>query len=73
MGNALNFQTKFERIQVERERQNYPGVWQEYGDLVYLVWTFSPIEEGSLESIDSTVEQWMRSHEWLADEGATPV
>lgn len=49
MGNALNFQTKFERIQVERERQNYPGVWQEYGDLVYLIWTFSPIEEGSLE------------------------
>ena len=27
MGNALNFQTKFERIQDERERQNYAGVW----------------------------------------------
>ena len=27
MGNALNFQTKFERIQDERDRQNFAGVW----------------------------------------------
>ena len=46
MGNALNFQQKFERIQEEEEKQNYPGVYQEYGDLFYLIWTFQPIEEG---------------------------
>lgn len=34
MGNALNFQTKFERIKQEKERQNFAGVYQEYGDLV---------------------------------------
>ena len=27
MGNALNFQTKFERIQDMRDRQNFAGVW----------------------------------------------
>jgi hypothetical protein len=67
MGNALNFQTKFERIQVEKERQNYPGVWQEYGDLVYLIWTFQPIEEASLVSVENAIEKWMADHEWLLD------
>ena len=40
MGNALNFQTKFKRIEDLKENQNFLGVWQEYGDLVYLIWTF---------------------------------
>ena len=65
MGNALNFQTKFERIQTEQERQNYAGVWQEYGDLAYLIWNFSPIEEASLENVGSLVQRWMDEHEWL--------
>lgn len=67
MGNALNFQTKFERIQVEEERQNYPGVWQEYGDLVYLIWTFQPIESASLQSIEDMAMKWYNEHEWMLD------
>mmetsp|Transcript_18935 Transcript_18935/g.23473 ORF Transcript_18935/g.23473 Transcript_18935/m.23473 type:complete len:134 (+) Transcript_18935:659-1060(+) len=68
MGNALAFQTKFERIKDEKERQNYAGVWQEYGDLVYLIWNFSPIEDASLERMESFVERWLQDHEWLDDE-----
>jgi hypothetical protein len=68
MGNALAFQTKFERIKDEKERQNFAGVYQEYGDLVYLIWNFSPIEDGSLEQMEGWVEQWLHDHEYLNEE-----
>lgn len=71
MGNALNFQTKFERIQDERDRQNFAGVWQEYGDLVYLIITFQPIEEASFENVESMVMQWMQAHEWMDEDEVT--
>ena len=38
MGNALNFQAKFTSISENRAKQNYMGVWQEYGDLFYLIY-----------------------------------
>jgi len=31
----------------------------EYGDLVHIIWDFEPLEEGSLEDIDSNVEQFL--------------
>ena len=43
-------------------------MWQEYGDLVYLIITFQPIEEASLEGVESLVLKWMQDHEWLGDE-----
>ena len=43
-------------------------MWQEYGDLVYLIITFQPIEEASLEGVESLVLKWMSDHEWLGDE-----
>lgn len=68
MGNALDFQTKFANIEILRERQNYAAVWQEYGDLAYLIWNFQPIEEASLNSFETYVERWMADHEWLNDD-----
>ena len=68
MGNALNFQTKFKRIEELREEQAYIAMWQEYGDLVYIIWTFQPLEEAAMEAeVDSKVEQWFLDHEWMAD------
>ena len=40
MGNALEFQQKFTNIQLDRETQNYQGVWMEYGDLFHIIWDF---------------------------------
>lgn len=68
MGNALSFQTKFERIQSYRERQNFPAVWAEYGDLIYLIWNFSPIDEASLEDMDSFIERWLEDQPWLTED-----
>jgi len=68
MGNALAFQTKFERIKDEKERQNFAGVWQEYGDLIYLIWNFSPIEDASLEGMHDFAEKWLEEHKWLDED-----
>ena len=68
MGNALTFQAKFERIQSYRERQNFPAVWAEYGDLIYLVWNFSPIDGASLEDMDSFIERWLEDQAWINEE-----
>lgn len=68
MGNALVFQSKFERIEEARERQDYPGMWQEYGDTIHLIWDFPPLEESALESVESYAEKWMEDHEWLDEE-----
>lgn len=68
MGNALNFQQKFERIQEEEEKQNYPGVWQEYGDLLYLIWTFQPIEGASIQEIETFAAKWLHDHEWINED-----
>jgi len=51
MGNALEFQAKFTRIQEYTEQQNFQSVWLEYGDLFYLIWNFEPLTEGSYDSI----------------------
>ena len=29
------------------------GVWQEYGDIFYLIWWFRPLEDSSLEGIEA--------------------
>ena len=40
MGNALTFQSIFERIQLHREKQLYSLVWQEYGQIIFLIFNF---------------------------------
>lgn len=40
MGNAVDFQQKFENIKLDKETQNYQGVWMEYGHLVHIIWDF---------------------------------
>lgn len=40
MGHALTFQQKFKNIEEMEEQQNYNAIYQEYGDLLYLIWTF---------------------------------
>lgn len=52
MGNALEFQQKFENIKLDRETQNYQGVWMEYGDLVHIIWDFQQLEAGARENFD---------------------
>lgn len=68
MGHALTFQSKFKRIEEMKERQNYNGVWTEYGDLVYIIWTFSPIEDAAMSDVRSYVDRWFEDHKWLDDE-----
>lgn len=68
MGHALTFQKKFKTINEMKEQQNYQGVWQEYGDLFYLIWTFSPIDDAAMDDVRGYVDRWMDEHEWLDDE-----
>lgn len=68
MGNAINFQTKFQRIAAMKERQDFLGVWTEYGDLFYIIWTFQPLESSARQEINTFVERWMEDHQWLADD-----
>lgn len=67
MGNALQFQAKFTRIQEYTTKQNYQSIWLEYGDLVYLIWTFDPISTGSYDSILDYLSEFLETHE-LMDE-----
>ena len=29
------------------------GVWQEYGDIFYLIWVFRPLEDSSIEGLEA--------------------
>jgi hypothetical protein len=40
MGNALAFQSIFNNVKIDKENQNYNGVWTEYGNLIYITWDF---------------------------------
>jgi len=51
-----------------RESQNFVGVYQEYGDLFYLIWNFQPIVEASLDQADNFIETWFEEHQWLVEE-----
>lgn len=63
MGNALNFQQKFENIRINKETQNYQGVWLEYGDLIHIMWDFEPLEDSALLSLDKYVSDLVnRTH-----------
>jgi hypothetical protein len=35
--------------------------------LVYLIWTFQPIESASLQSIEDMAMKWYNEHEWMLD------
>lgn len=55
MGNALAFQQKFANIQLDKETQNFQGVWMEYGDLVHIVWDFQKLEASSRSILDTYI------------------
>ena len=52
MGNALEFQQKFENIKLDKETQNYQGVWMEYGDLVHIIWDFQQLEASARVTLE---------------------
>lgn len=52
MGNALAFQQKFANIALDKETQNFQGIWLEYGDLVHIIWDFQKLEASSLSVLD---------------------
>jgi hypothetical protein len=62
MGNALNFQQKFQNIRLNTETQNYQGVWLEWGDLVHIIYNFEPLEEGALEDMPAFVTKFVEEH-----------
>jgi hypothetical protein len=72
MGNALNFQQKFENIRINRETQNYQGVWLEYGDLLHIVWDFEPLEDAALLTIDEYVARYIEDSHFYDNE-TSPV
>ena len=65
MGNALQFQAKFTRIQEYNQKQNYQSIWLEYGDLVYLIWTFDPLDSSSYDSILDSLSEFVEKHELM--------
>lgn len=48
-------------------------MWQEYGDLAYLIWNFQPLEESSRHSFESSVEHWMEDHAWMDEDTPEPT
>ena len=48
------------------------AVWAEYGDLIYLIWTFQPIEDSALGDIDSYTARWFEDHEFPGHEKDAP-
>jgi hypothetical protein len=40
MGNALQFVTKFNNINVNRQNQNFAGAWLELGSIFHIVFDF---------------------------------
>jgi len=58
MGNALEFQQKFENIKLDKETQNFQGVWMEYGDLVHIIWDFQKLEASARGSLDAYMAQY---------------
>lgn len=71
MGNALNFQQKFENIRLNRETQNYQGVWLEYGDLIHIIYDFEPLEDAALLTVDEYVARYIDDSHLLDD--SSPV
>ena len=51
MGNALQFVTKFNNINLNRDIQNYAGAWLEFGSIVHIVLDFQPLALASRGSI----------------------
>ena len=47
-------------------------MWNEYGDLIYLIWTFQPIEDSALGDIDSYTARWFEDHEFPGHEKNAP-
>lgn len=68
MGNALQFQAKFSRIQEYNTKQNYQSIWLEYGDLFYLIWTFDPISSSSYDSIADYLNEFIETYELMDPE-----
>lgn len=65
MGNALQFNSKFNRIAEYNTKQNYQSIWLEYGDLVYLIWTFDAVNAGSYDSIMETLSEFIEKWELM--------
>lgn len=64
MGNALEFQQKFVNIQLDKETQNYQGVWMEYGDLIHIIWDFQQLEAGARMAFDAMIAQYIPEMEF---------
>jgi hypothetical protein len=43
MGNALQFVTKFNNINLNKETQNYAGAWLEFGSIIHIIFDFQPL------------------------------
>lgn len=73
MGNALAFQQKFENIRINKETQNFQGVWLEYGDLLHVIWDFEPLEDAALAQIDTQVARYLNQTKILDNKELNPV
>jgi len=40
MGSALQFVTKFNNINLNKETQNYAGAWLEFGSIIHIIFDF---------------------------------
>lgn len=67
MGNALNFQQKFQNIRLNKETQNFQGVWLEWGDLIHIIYDFEPLEDAALEDINSYITEFVENQGWNTD------
>lgn len=59
MGNALEFQQAFENIQLDKETQNYRGVYMEWGRLIHAIWDFQQLETAQLEQANAMIMEFL--------------
>lgn len=67
MGNALEFQQAFENIKLDKETQNYRGVYMEYGRLIHAVWDFQQLETAQLDQANAMILEFLKDLKFFGD------
>jgi len=47
------------------------GVWQEYGDLVYLIWQFPPLPDSSLDGIEAYLATFLEEQTFYQNDAVS--
>jgi len=73
MGNALQFVTKFNNINLNKQTQNYAGVWLEFGSIVHIIFDFQPLSLASRGTIFDQISKFLVDNNILEDENEAHI